>query len=144
MSGRAIVGTLTLCLASGLPVQEYEDCRAPIKQILADELRVPFELEVKWRSGEPSEQRLWADANVVYLNVGPRADYREGYFVVDETTQQVVGFVGPEPKGPVRMEVMVAEQALAIATEFCHRHLAGIGRRGLPEADEAEVLNMAR
>ncbi len=131
ISGRMLI-VLLVALAGPLTAsaQDFEQYRPQVEQLLADEAVVDIELGQKWRTEEPTEQRPWPDPDVVYLNVGPRADYREGYFVVDETTQQVVGFVGPEPKGPVPMEVMVAEQAIPIAKEFCRRHLAELFAEG--------------
>jgi hypothetical protein len=115
------LGLVAVCVHAA--ADDWSAYRPQVEELLADEAVADIELGDDWRSVEPPPQRPWPDPDVIYLNVAPSRDYWDGYFVINQQAGQVVGFVGPEPKGPVPMEIMPAEQPIPIAREFCQRHL---------------------
>lgn len=113
---------VALCLP-GLAADDWSAYQPQIEALLADEATVPIEVGERWRAVEPQKNMPWPDEGAKYLYIGPKADYREGYAVIDEAGQQVVGLVGPAPVGPVPTNAMPPEDAIPIAEGFARRHL---------------------
>ena len=100
-----------------------------VEKLLTDPAGVPVELAATPRKvGLPPG--TWPDANVTFYAVTASGQHTDGYAVIDDKTQQVVGFVGPEPKPPVPMDVVPKERAVEIAREFCSRHVPELSVAG--------------
>jgi len=114
---------LLVVVFSSACAQDLDAYRPQIDALLADGAVAAIELGGRWRSVEPTEQQPWPDDGAMYLLIGARADARNGYAVIDEAAQQVVGLVCPVPVPPVPMDVMPLEQAEQVARQFAERHL---------------------
>lgn len=113
-----------LLLASAAFAQDFEVYRPQIDALLADEAVAAIELGDRWRTVEPGQMQVsWPDADVKCLLIGAKGDSRDGYAVIDEAAQQVVGLVGPVPAPPVPMDEMPPDEAEQVARQFAQRHL---------------------
>jgi hypothetical protein len=106
-----------------------ETHRPAIEKLLSDDLAARVQLAATFRPLRLGRSD-WPDPAAAMLTIGASGDYTDGYAVLDEKTQQVVGFVGPEPKPPVPMEVIPKERAVEVAKEFCGRHLPELSAAG--------------
>ncbi len=118
---------LLLVVFSSVCAQDLEVYRPQIEQLLADRAVAAVELGDRWRTVEPGQMQVsWPDAGVKCLLIGANADTRNGFAVIDEAAQQVVGLVGPVPVPPVPMDEMPPEEAGQVARQFAERHLADL------------------
>jgi len=128
-----LLPVIALVLACGglvMAAGDMESYREAIEKIVADELTPDIEVADRLRGVEFQEGE-WPEAGVMRVVI--LADYRTGRshsVAVDEAAGQVVGYLAPDPAGPVPMEVMPAEQAVEIAEQFCSRHLPELFAEG--------------
>jgi len=113
-----------LVIGTAVFAQDFGVYRPQIDGLLADEAVAAIEMGERWRAIEPAQMQVsWPDAGVTCLLIGAKGDSRNGYAVIDEAAQQVVGLVGPVPVPPVPMDEMSPDEAEAIARQFAQRHL---------------------
>jgi Tol biopolymer transport system component len=128
---------LALCLSPTLTfrgtaiAQPVLELYRPGVKALADDGATPeMELADEFRTVTLGKAHAWPDEHAVAFGLTKPANVQDGYAVVDTELGQVVGFVAAEPRGPVPMEVMPAEEASPIAEEFCKRHLPELFAEG--------------
>ncbi len=123
---------------SGSAQPALELYRPTVKALVEDEATPEMELADEFRTVTLGKEYAWPDEHAVAFGLTKPAKVQDGYAVVDTELGQVVGFVGAEPRGPVPMEVMPAEEAPPIAEEFCRRHLPELFAEGGEASIEVE------
>ncbi len=127
-----VLAVVLVLACGGLAVAagDMESYRGAIEKIIADELTPQIEVAQRLR-GEEFQKGEWPEAGVTRVVI--LSDNRTGRrhnVAVDEQAGQVVGYIAPDPDGPVPMDVMPAEQAVEIAKQFCSRHLPELFAEG--------------
>ncbi|MFO7948590.1 MAG: hypothetical protein R6V19_17445 [Armatimonadota bacterium] len=112
-----------LMMAGSASAVEEGQFRPQVEAFMADEAVVEVEVGERLRT---EDVREWPDPGVVRVKLNPMAR-RDGEpvhsAILDEQTGAVRGFIAGEPNGPVPMDVMPEDDAVAIAKQFAQRHL---------------------
>ncbi len=120
-------------LAFALPAFAAEDAEAyrpQIEAIVNDPLTPEVELSAGLKAQGPSHDVNWPDAEVLQVSINKPVSPPADDVIVDPATETVVGYVAPNPRGPVPMDEISVEAGVEIAREFCGRHLPELFAEG--------------
>ena len=124
-----IVLALALAVAA-FPAEDAEGYRPQIEAIVNDLLTPEVELAAGLKAQGPSHDVKWPDAGVLQVTIRTERQAPRDYVIVDPATEKVVGYVAPDPRGPVPMDEISVEAGVEIAKEFCSRHLPELFAEG--------------
>ncbi len=130
MRALVVVSMLCGCVCGVVAAEDWEKYRGAAERLIADEATPDIGLSDRFNGGEFREGE-WPDEGALRVTIRP--DYRSAqhhYLAVDGATGQAIGYIAPDPPGPVPMKVMPPEQAVEIATDFCTRHVPELSADG--------------
>jgi hypothetical protein len=113
---------LTTIVRPGGTQAVAEPYRASLEALVADEATPEFGVPEKPREIGLTGELVWPDEGAIGLALSASGRPSEGYVVVGKASQQLVGFVGAMPQGPVPEDEIPTDQAVQIAQDFAGRH----------------------
>jgi len=121
----AVSFALAACAA-----EDAEGYRPQIEAIVNDPLTPEVELSAGLKAQGPSHDVKWPDAGVLQVTIRTERQAPRDYVIVDPATETVLGYVAPNPRGPVPMDEISVDAGVEIAKEFCGRHLPELFAEG--------------
>jgi len=116
--------------ATAFAAEDAEGYRPQIEAIVNDPLTPEVELSAGLKAQEPTHSVNWPEDGVLQVSINKPVSPPADYVIVDPATEKVVGYVAPNPRGPVPMDEISVEAGVEIAREFCGRHLPELFAEG--------------
>jgi len=117
----AVLLAVVASICSFAAEMDFEPYREAVQVLLADEATPDVTLPDRLRERGLRKDPAWP--GITGFGFTAPITNRIGYGVIDPATETVVGFTAAMPEPPVPMDVMEPDAAIAIARDFCSRHL---------------------